>query len=698
MAQSKPHDKTARQPARRASAPGRPVGGVKKTVRRDPENAVYDESGRIYVLGDIIGSGGEGNVHKVSGKNERPMRLMAKVYLPDRAANVDWVKITELISVDWPRKGICHPVSILYDGRRQGGRRPVGFLMAAAEGRTLNATLNVNTLRRIGWSRVELCNLALRVLSMFEGLHGLGIFMADVNPRNIMVDQEDPSKVYFIDVDSYQVGTDADNGYACLVSRQEFLSNRLLGKDFGSGTVFRNMDDELYAITTLLFTIFLPEIFPYARRGVGNLERLNRERRFVFPNGYTDNGEVHRGAESLWYELPRPMREAFYGTFKDGISRQLPEWRILIEEYKEEILDNRKSSAIYPAVDNGRRGPIFREDMPDDMQPETAGHNYRVCQSNGLTMPVVIEFNADGFHVSVPQFGFRNHPDDKLSYRSFDQDMNLWGLLNEKAELDLEGLSRIRLSDSFRSNMRAYTERTWPPVTVIHAIGRSFLRRITNRNDVACELERKMGYSFRYLTAEEEVRMLLADVPLSKGPVLLVSQTAVSLMLALRRPDGSVNIAEITTLGRYTARDWFFTTHIETSKTGPALEEHDSEVHTTIEMRGRGIIKASRASNLSSIVLSGIELPDPGKDSLDCYMARQRTLSNSVGLRDNIKEIQTDLDAAYSEDFREKFLDRLSVPVMTSLLSLLNAGRKDTVYTFFKAPRPSEAYIRYLYS
>lgn len=661
---------------------------------RKTENLVFDEAGRGFLLGEIVGGGGEGNVHKAVSQGGRRQDFMAKIYLPDRIASVNWTKLKRLLSISWPKEGICHPLSILYDGK-DGRRKPVGFLMAAAEGKTLNATLHVNALRRIGWSRTELCNLALAVLSMFERLHTRGILMADVNPRNIMVDQEDPSKVYFIDVDSYQVGTDARNGYACLVSRQEFLSNRLLDKDFGSGTVFRDMDDELYAITTLLFTIFLPEIFPYARRGEGNLEQLNRERRFVFPNGYTDNGEVHRGAESLWYELPKPMCVAFYETFKDGRFHDIEEWRELIEDYKEEILNNRKSSVIYPSEAPGRSVPIFLGDKPDDEQPESAGHNRLVSDDTQRIMPMVIEFNADGFHVSVPQYGFREHPEANLSYRSFSHDVELWNHVNEKGELDLTRLSGIKFSDTFINYMRAYIERMRPPLTVIHAMGRSFLRNISNRAMVTDSLKNLMGYSFRYLTAEEEASMLLSDISCKDGAALLVNQTALSLMLALRYPDGRIEINEIPTLGRYTVKDWFIATQKMSSKTVSALGEHDAEVYATIRKECRGIIKACRAEHLSAMVVSGMAFPGAGENPIHYYKSRRDRLSRSILQRDNIAEIYSDLHSEFSEDFREKFITRLSIPVMTSLLSLLGEGGLPEIV---KAPRPSEAYIRYLYS
>lgn len=389
------------------------------------------------------------------------------------------------------------------------------------------------------------------------------------------------------------------------------------------------------------------------------------------------------------------MCVAFYETFKDGRFHSIAEWRELIEDYKEEILNNRKSSVIYPSEAAGRSVPIFLGDKPDEGQPESAGHNRLVSGDPHRIMPMVIEFNADGFHVSVPQYGFSEHPEPNLSYRSFSHDVELWNHVNEKGELDLTRLSGIKFPDIFTNRMRGYIEHMRPPLTVIHAMGRSFLRNISNRTMVIETLKNLMGYSFRYLTAEEEARMLLSDIPCKDGAALLVNQTALSLMLALRYPDGRIEISEITTLGRYTVKDWFIATQRMSSKTVSALREHDAEVYATIEQEDRGIIKVCRAGNLSAIVVSGIALPVVGKDPMHYYKSRRDILSRSILKRDNIAEICSDLDSDLSEDLRENFIARLSIPVMTSLLSLLG---KDGLPEIVKAPRPSEVYIRYLYS
>ena len=93
-----------------------------------------------------------------------------------------------------------------------------------------------------------------------------------------MLNKED-KKVYLIDCDSYQV-----DSFPCPVGTQEFTPPELQGVDFRYR--LRDVNNELFSLAVMLFTILMPGQKPYAAKDNGdiieNIKNLNLSNQIVY--------------------------------------------------------------------------------------------------------------------------------------------------------------------------------------------------------------------------------------------------------------------------------------------------------------------------------------------------------------------------------------------------------------------------------
>lgn len=267
-----------------------------------------------------IAEGGEGIVYSASTSGKA-----AKIYKPGFCTSLRKEKVRLLTDKCLSCPGICFPEEILYDLKGHF----VGFLMDMAEGKSLAVTvMNPILLRKKfpDWEEQDDVQLCRTILEKVQYLHRMGIIMGDVNQGNILI--KDPTTVYFVDTDSYQV-----EDLPCPVGKDDFTAPEL----FADGRVdfsktLRTMDQDNYAISILLFEILIHGKSPYTVAGNHAAQKGTR----LFPyrvDGIKTDAVPIGSWNDYWSGLPDSVREAFYSTFSSGEKHNVPGQRLTEAEW-----------------------------------------------------------------------------------------------------------------------------------------------------------------------------------------------------------------------------------------------------------------------------------------------------------------------------------------------------------------------------
>ncbi len=195
-----------------------------------------------------------------------------------------------------------------------------------------------------------------------EYLHSLNIILGDINPKNLMIDEQ--KNVFIIDADSWQV-----EGYPCPVGTPMFTSPAMLGKTYAED--LRTMEDELFAVATMLFMIVMTGQFPYIRTGTdGDMVRLIKEGNFAFQYENRNNKDQPEGDwKYMWSHIHKPIKDLFWHTFHREGKRYhkrptATEWLEAFMAYKAYLGNPRMnfdpmSNDVYPI-----RNKAYKQDTP----------------------------------------------------------------------------------------------------------------------------------------------------------------------------------------------------------------------------------------------------------------------------------------------------------------------------------------------
>lgn len=262
---------------------------------------------RAVKLGAHVAAGGEGDIYEVSGTQ------VAKIYMPSAVTTHKRDKLSLLLAHGVALPGVCFPTAMLYNERDEF----VGYLMPRAKGHVLRHLLNNRAYLQQhfpNWKKRDMVQLCLTVLQLFHRLHELNVIIGDINLDNILV--ESPSKVHFVDTDSYQV-----ENYPCPVGTAHFTAPEIQGCRYPE--FLRTEGHERFAVATLLFMMMMMGKAPYAMQGGGDLTENIRRGEFSYPMGNVTNRLAPQGDwRFLWSHLSKPIKQAFFDTFhRDGAHR-----------------------------------------------------------------------------------------------------------------------------------------------------------------------------------------------------------------------------------------------------------------------------------------------------------------------------------------------------------------------------------------
>ena len=365
---SAPIPSTARRPAATPAAPVNPFSARARLKPSDTplafsalpsegervEWASADKTGTL-VLGALLGEGGEGTVY------DGDRNTVVKIFDKDHLTRHRKEKIELLVGRNLRAKGLCIPTAVV----RNSAGEFVGYVMPKASGREFQRTIfNKRKFEREFpmWKKTDLVDICISFLEKVQYLHSMNVILGDINPKNLMVDEK--KNVFIIDADSWQL-----EGYPCPVGTPMFTSPAMLGKTYSDD--LRAMEDELFAVATMLFMIVMTGQFPYIRTGTdGDMVQLIREGNFAFQYENRNNKDQPEGDwKYMWSHIHKPVKDLFWHTFHREGKRYkkrptATEWLEAFKAYKSYLRNGRMcfdpmSNDVYPI-----RNKAFKQDTP----------------------------------------------------------------------------------------------------------------------------------------------------------------------------------------------------------------------------------------------------------------------------------------------------------------------------------------------
>ena len=299
--------------------------------------------GRRYTLDRELGSGGEGSVHTL---RECP-DLVAKLYHPrQRRDPLRQQKLQRLLDKGVDRElalrtRIAFPLEILHDARGEFA----GYLMPRVEGIPLKTAFFSR--RRLeerfpDLRRRDLASYAGHFVAQLALLHRHGILVGDINPLNILVDPQAPTKGWIIDTDSFQV-----DELPCPVGTDIFTPPGLQGCRFGER--LRSLEDEHFSMTIMIFMILMLGKHPYSRIGGESPAANIRRRAFPYPDLHGKMTDVPPGIwQFIWSHFDRGIKEGFYDVFARDLRYDTRDWLQRLQKYHYNVSKGYFSDEIAP--------------------------------------------------------------------------------------------------------------------------------------------------------------------------------------------------------------------------------------------------------------------------------------------------------------------------------------------------------------
>ena len=298
---------------------------------------VVDQLGNRYKLLSQLGrTGGEGSVYETSGG------YAAKIYKQEKNTLSRYRKIQSLIQIDDATlSNVSLPKSILFNENKE----PVGYIMKKAEGTPLKTSIMIPQILKTKFShfqRVELVKIARNIAKTVAKLHNKGIVIGDLNPSNILLTHQ--AEVYFIDTDSYQVGN-----IPCPVGMVPYTRPINHGKAYES--YLRTVEDDTFALMTLVFQILFPGKLPYSFSGGGSEKENMHPQNFPYkcPDERNSSNKAPDGTwVYIWSHLPKKLKSLFCQTFKRN---EIPELELIIKrlnQYSYQIEQGYQTNELFP--------------------------------------------------------------------------------------------------------------------------------------------------------------------------------------------------------------------------------------------------------------------------------------------------------------------------------------------------------------
>ncbi|MFI3328920.1 MAG: hypothetical protein R3Y05_00385 [bacterium] len=318
-------------------------------------STIMTKNNEPIVIGSKLGDGGEGTVYKT----DREGVVVKIIHLEgNHLSKNKQKKLEQMVQIKINHDLVVWPQDTVYttDGKF------VGFTMQEVSGIDLksftfhkmpNAVLRPGEININFINKIELCGIILNILDTIIYLHSRNIVIGDIKLENFMIKDQDISKIYFVDCDSYQVG----DFPSILVSpgfKPPEIDPLITGK---IAERFRTFGNENFAIFSLLFHLIFRAKSPYTQQNhtgkdIADWERAKHGEFPYFLDKEKTLASAPRGTEEpIWAHLPGYIKKAFinvghYNGNNFGEKRRLDAkaWQKIFTCYLEDLLSGKLES------------------------------------------------------------------------------------------------------------------------------------------------------------------------------------------------------------------------------------------------------------------------------------------------------------------------------------------------------------------
>ncbi len=292
------------------------------------KDTVVDEVGCNYELMKDISNGGglEGIIYSTNYPS-----YVCKIFKDGKLTDLKLKKIKLMISNKPYVTGVCWPISIVFNLDNE----PVGYVMLFA-GRPLDEAIDLSHIigKKIikkffpDFKTLDLVKISLKILEKINELHQYNVVLGDIKPGNILITSKNLF-IYFVDTDNYQI-----ENFPCTGGEDEFTPPERQGVKYD--TYLRTIEEESFAVATLLFKIFMLRISPFRNKLGGTTAKNIKEYDFPYRlNGMSSGKEIEVGLKR-WRKLPDYLQEAFYNFFTNKEMMDVPGWIETLNRYSSE--------------------------------------------------------------------------------------------------------------------------------------------------------------------------------------------------------------------------------------------------------------------------------------------------------------------------------------------------------------------------
>ena len=288
-------------------------GSGKSAGRVDQQGSA--PSGPVSMTtGALIGAGGEGAVYE---DRDNPA-MVIKVLHPQHATPERESKLRAMCAnppPNWQSLGWPNAVEASSNGLRY--RMPKVPKDAGTAYRFISAN-EQRQLPKFCQSYEYRSRIGVDIAEALRGLHATHVRIGDVNPSNILVN--DDGAVTLIDCDSFQIpGPPGHQPYPCVVGSPEYTAPEI--DDFRRQ--FRSQDSDNFALAVLLYQLLGNGSHPYqgidasAGDAISNIRERIKEHRFAH-QPRDGRWKPTLGQSLSWRSMPEQVKDAFRQAFSPG--------------------------------------------------------------------------------------------------------------------------------------------------------------------------------------------------------------------------------------------------------------------------------------------------------------------------------------------------------------------------------------------
>lgn len=598
-------------------------------------------------------------------------------------------KIRYLASRKIKVHGVCMPREIVFD--KKGNF--VGYTMDRAYGNTLSEVIFTPSKLKStypDWTRIELTQLAQTILTVFSKLHEQNILVGNVNPDKILLTGTD--EVYFIGTDSFQV-----EDMLCMEGSDnvEYLSQNMNNRDVYSYK--RTINDELFAISVLLYQIYLPGRHPYYEALYSKL----KERKLKFDFEYTaheecDNIDLGDEWQSMWYDLPFDLRNVFYNTFKNGNFMPLELWRnFLLPAYLQQLEKFEVTRNIFPSNINFIiRDKSLNMNMRDivesrDTKLRVIKTTLKANEGTGKIAVLELSTRAVKLLIGRNQEEIKSTPFNFKQFYREAQKTNTGRGLNSANMMDM---------DYFRSNVLPWIVKFKETAEIqgveyLYTVATAAYRTAKNRDEIIECIRTEADVNVCILSQEEEASATIMAFRHSTRDVDKLKRSKYLMLIDAGGGSSEVSLfegnslikAHSVNLGTEALRNAFFSTSTKTSTLESAFKFADNKTKERLMTWDKHMGELVRESQPIYCIAVGSAITKatgkkgnakqhdtklPLRDLYNTISDSETYLTDKFAYTNQLFRFLNNKHGRQLEDVDSQFVQRLGVPVYTRILEI----------------------------